>query len=291
MKKIILRILVGLILATSVSAQTQEQKPVLLDEFGRVNLEEIMARLDMFINESSKTPNAKGHIRIYGENENCFLCRYGFGSLLNAYLKNTRKFSTENYSIDYCDETGENLRTELYLMPPAAELPKCAETLEMPKNSALFDSAVFFFKNIKPSPLEDSVIAIGPQNGEYSLNVLKKVKSFLDKSPESKIYIVGYLSTNERTKFEDKSGETIEKTTRNLDKKSLVKKMFQNAKKEFIKNGINSSQIETIEGGYVKGERKLEFWFVPKGGEIPKPKSDDFLKKEPKGFTKTNSES
>ena len=275
MKKFISQVLVVLVLAISISAQTEDQKPVLLDEFGRVSLEEIMLRLDMFINESSKTPNSKGHIRIYGGNENCFLCRYGFGSLLDAYLKNTRKFSIEKYSIDYCDETGENRRTALYLLPPSAELPKCAETLEMPKNSVLFDSAYFFYENIKPLPLENSNIEIGPQNGEYSLNVLKKVKSLLDKSPESKIYIVGYLSTNEKTKFEDKNGETIEKTTRNLDKKSLVKKKFQNAKREFIKNGINSSQIETIEGGYVNGERKLEFWFVPKGGEIPKPKSDN----------------
>jgi hypothetical protein len=35
-----------------------------------------------------------------------------------------------------------------------------------------------------------------------------------------------------------------------------------------------------IEGGYVNGsERESEFRFVPKGGEIPKPKPDHFPKK------------
>ncbi len=280
MKRFISQILIVLVLVISVSAQTEEQKPVLVDEFGRINLEDLMMRIDNFLVTSQNNPNAKGHIRIYGSNENCFLCRYNFGSLVDAYIKNTRNFPKEKYSIDYCDENGEKLRTELYILPHNTELPKCAETLEIPKNSALFDSVYFYVKDIKLLPLEDSIIdVIGPSNGEYSVNVLKKVKSLLDKSPESKIYIIGYLGTNEQTTYEDKNGEQSEKIIRNLDKKSLGKKLFQNAKKEFIKNGINDLQIESIEGGYVNGERKLEFWFVPKGGEIPKPKPDYFPKK------------
>jgi hypothetical protein len=277
MKKIILQILLVLFAAISISAQAEEQKPELFDEFGRVALGERMQRLGQFMYSSTKTPNLKGHIRIYGSNENCFLCRYRLGSVVDAYFKNTIKISTENYSIDYCDENAENLRTELYLMPPATELPKCAETFEMPKNSVLFDSVYFYSENIEFLPLEASRIEIEePTGGIYSVHVLKKVKSLLDKSPESKIYIVGYLSTNEQTEFEDKNGETIEKTTRNLDKKSLGKKMFQNAKKEFVKSGINLSQIKTIEGGYLNGARRLDFWLVPKAREIPKPKPEYF---------------
>ncbi len=56
--------------------------------------------------------------------------------------------------------------------------------------------------------------------------------------------------------------------------------MILNAKKELIKNGIKSSQIETIKSGYSNGKRRLEFWLVPKGGEIPKLKSNYFPKKE-----------
>jgi hypothetical protein len=55
--------------------------------------------------------------------------------------------------------------------------------------------------------------------------------------------------------------------------------MLLNAKTKFIKNGINPAQIETINGGYVDDKRRLEFWFVPKGGEIPKPKPDYFPKR------------
>jgi len=266
--------LLTLLLVISISAQTAEQKPVLLDEFGRLGLEEIMARLDSFTTGLSTTPDTKGLIRIYGGDENCFACHYRRGSLMSAYLNNTRKFSPERYSIEYCTDSKEELRTQLYLLPTLTTLPKCEENLEIPKRSVLFDSAYFFYKeNNKPLPLEDSVIEIGPQNGEYSIDGLKMVKRLLDKSPESRIYVISYLGINIQASYEDKNGETVERTKRKLDKKSFAKKMLQNAKNALIKNGIDSSQIETIEGGYVNSERKLEFWFVPKDGEIPKPKS------------------
>ncbi len=45
--------------------------------------------------------------------------------------------------------------------------------------------------------------------------------------------------------------------------------MIQTARNELIRKGFKPSQIEAIDGGYVNGERRLEFWFVPKDGEIP----------------------
>lgn len=280
MKKLISQILFILLLAVSIKAQTEEQKPVLLDEFGRLNLESTAARLDFFLSKLLETPSANGVIRIYGESENCFLCRYHFGSVINAYLKNTRKFSTEKYSIEYCDEKTDDLRVTLYLLPPGASLPKCGEAVEMPKNSASFGKVHFFYNSNKLSPLEDTYIdVVGPANGEYSVDVLKKVKNLLDKSPESKVYIIVYLGTNFEHGYYDKKKGFVEQEIRKLDKKSLAQKLIQNAKTEFIKNGIKSSQIETIEGGYVDDRRKLEFWFVPKGGEIPKPEPDYFPEK------------
>jgi hypothetical protein len=92
------------------------------------------------------------------------------------------------------------------------------------------------------------------------------------------IYIIVYLGTNPETKYKDKNGKVIEKIVRNSDKKSLAKKLLLNARKEFIKNGINPSQIETVEGGYVDDRRELQFWLVPESGEIPKPKPDYFPK-------------
>ena len=102
----------------------------------------------------------------------------------------------------------------------------------------------------------------------------------MDKSPENKIYVIAYLGTNLESGYFDEKKGYIEKEIRKPDKKSLAGKLLLNAKKEIAKNGIDAAQIETIVGGYKDGRRKLEFWFVPKGGEIPKPKPDYFPKKK-----------
>ena len=174
----------------------------------------------------------------------------------------------------------KSLRIQLYLLPTGSTLPKCDRNNRNSQKIHAFRQNNFYFDSNKIIPLEDTVIdVVGSANGEYSRNALKKVKSLLDNSPESKIYIVVYLGTNLEQGYYDEKKGYIEKEIRNLDKKSLAKKLIQNAKKEFVKNGINPSQIETIEGGYVDDKRKLEFWFVPKGGEIPKPQPNYFPKK------------
>ena len=92
------------------------------------------------------------------------------------------------------------------------------------------------------------------------------------------IYIVSYLQTN-LEELETKKGKEKFRKLRNLDKKNVAKKMLQEAKEKLIENGIEISRIKTLDGGYVDDWRKLEIWFVPKGGEIPKPKPDYFPKK------------
>lgn len=102
----------------------------------------------------------------------------------------------------------------------------------------------------------------------------------MNESPESKVYVIAYLGVNVEEILVDKNGKATVKSRRKLDKKSVTKELFLNARNELIKNGIKPSQIETIEGGYIDDKRKLEFWFVPKGGEIPKPKPTYFPKKK-----------
>ncbi len=274
MRNIVFQILAILLFTISISAQTENPKPILIDEFGRLNAEESFARLDFFKSELSKTANAKAAIRIYGGSENCFLCHYRQGSYTTAILK-SRGHSLDKYSIQYCNEN-EELRIQLYVMPARFMLPTCNQILEIPKKSALFDTIYFYYNN-KLAPLENTYVeSTSPADGEYSLNGLKAIVKLLSKSPESKIYIVVYLGTNREENYQDTNG----KVKRKLDKKSLARKLLLNARREFVKNDINPSRIETIRGGYVDDKRKLEFWFVPKGGEIPRSKPDYFPKKK-----------
>lgn len=270
MKKIFLQILCALLLTLPLTAQRSVQKPEIFDQFAKINLDDLMGRLDNFIFQSRKSSGTKAHIRIFGSNEDCFLCRYRFGAVIDAYLKNTRKISSGGYFIEYCDDDGEDLRTELYLLPSPSKLPQCAETAEAPQKSVLFDTVGFYYKDSELLPLENSFVEIGPTNGEYSAEVLKKVQNILEKSSESKIFIVVYLGTNPKSNFADRNGESTKRTIRKPDQKSLARKLLRNAEKELIKNGVRRAQIQTIDGGYVEGKRKLQFWFVPKGGETPK---------------------
>lgn len=283
MKKITLHILAVLLFVVSVSAQ--ENKPRLIDEFGWLNAEENFAQLDSLAIELKKNEGLKGVIRIYGGGETCFLCHYSQGSYMTAIIKSriflSEKNSVEKYplfdksSIEYCNGN-EDLRVQLYLMPPESTLSACSQTLEIPKHSVLFQT-IYFFSNNQITPLENKFVdSTSPADGGYSLKALKEVKNILDKETESKIYIVVYLGTNLEQGYYDKKKGYVEKEIRKLDKKSLAKRLIQNAKAEFLKNGIKSSQIETIEGGYVDGKRKLEIWFVPQGGEIPKREPDYF---------------
>ena len=266
MQKLTLQLLFTLFLfTTAIYTQTEQQKPILLDEFGKLNAEENFARLDFLTSELLKNENLKAVIRINGGSENCFLCHYWQGSYTSAILK-SRKYPLDKFTIEYCNEN-EDLQVQFYLMPPKSTLPVCNQKLEMPKKSVLFQT-VYFFSTNQIVPLENTLVeSTSPADGDYSLNALQIVKSFLNKESEGKIYIIAYLGTN----F-DEYGEGI----RRLDKKSLARKLIKNAKSEFVKNGVQPSQVESVEGGYVEGERKLEFWFVPKGGEIPKPKPNYF---------------
>jgi len=287
MKNLISRVSVILFLAVSVSAQIEEKQPRLVDEFGRLNAEENFARLDFLAFELSKNEGLTSVIRIHGGGENCFLCHYWQGSYTTAiiksrlsYIRNSVKENQffDRYSIEYCNGS-DDLRVQLYLMPPESTLPGCNQTLEIPKNSVLFQT-IYFFSNNQIKPLENTFVASTSEaDGEYSLKSLKEVKNILDEEAESKIYIIAYLGTNLEHEYYDKKKGFVKKEIRKLDRKSLAKRLIQNAKNEFFKNGIKSSQIETIEGGYVDNKRRLEFWFVPKGGEIPKPKPDYFPKK------------
>ena len=273
MKKVVLQILVVFLLAVSISAQVEENQPGLIDEWGKVNLEEIMAQLNSLTIELEKKTNTKLFIKIYGGDANYFSSPYLRGSLITSFLRNNMKLAPEKYSIEYCNVNKGELWTKFFILPQNEQPSKCEENLELPATTVLFERVYFLFPDFKLKSLENSSVYIDSSaGGEYSEISQGILKRLLNSSPESKVYIIAYLQTN----FEiDENGKTITKKTSGLDKKWFAKSMTQAARTELIKNGFLPSQIVTIDGGYINGnERRLEFWFVPKGGEIPKPQPD-----------------
>jgi len=275
MKKIILQVSVVLALAFSISAQ--ENQPKLIDEFGNMPLGETMARLQGVMLEVEKIPNSKALIRIYGGREDYFAFSYNRGSMMKAVIKNNLLLPIEKVIIQFCNINQESVYTRFYIVRDNDKLETCDENLTSPKQTVLFDTVGFYSQKFKLTPLEHLIVEHGFSDGEYSQFSQDVLKRLLNESPESKLYIIAYLQTN----FEEaENGKIIVGKPSRFDKKFYANKMFRVARKELLKNGFSASQIVTINGDYVNGNgRRLEFWFVPQGGEIPKPKPDCIPKK------------
>jgi hypothetical protein len=273
MKRIISQILVILALAFSTSAQ--ENQPVLFDEFGKMPLDEMNARLDNLAIEINNTPQSKALVRIYGgEGSNS----YGRGSWIKSVWTVNRKNPPEKLLIQFCNINKEPLRTRFFVVRENDKVEACEENLSAPSATALFETIYFAQLDFELVPMEDTFIYVdaSPQ-GEYSRFAQETLKRLLSVSPQSRVYLIGYLQTNFETDFE---GKITSRKTNLPDKKSLAAKMLRSAKNKLLKNGFSPSQIVTIDGGYINDNgRRLEFWFVPKGGEIPKPKPDYVPKK------------
>jgi hypothetical protein len=255
MKKFVRQILLVLILAVSISARSDEQKITMVDEFGKVSLEDLAARLDYLGSELDKNPTNKAVIRIYGGQEDFFAFPYIRGSVIKAYLKNNRKLPAEDFSIQLCNVNQEPIKTQFFIVNGNEKIELCNENPAIPKETVLFESLYFYWKSSSfwsEKPFEEtSIDVVSPSEQQYSQFSQNALLNLMDKSPESKIYLIGYFS-----------------------KKDNKRKDNWAVEKELIKGGINKSRIIKIDGGYQDSTKVIEIRFVPKGGEIPKSKLD-----------------
>ncbi len=280
MKNLISQIIVVLFLSISISAQ--ENQPELVDEFGKMHSDELMGRIDSFAREIYKIPNSKALVRISGGKEGYFGLPYVQGSIIKSGWEYNIKRPAEKLLIQFCNVNEGPIHTQFFIVRENDKVETCNENLITPKQAVLFDGAYFYVDPETPEFAFESIENRGvewqsvtpAQYSEFALNILKRL---LKDSPESKVYIIAYLQTNFE---EDENGKIIVGKASNLDKKYYAQKMFRAVRKELFKIGFSNSQIKTIDGGYVNNyRRRLEFWFVPKGGEIPKPKPEYFPKK------------
>jgi len=280
MKKITLQLLIVFALAFSVSAQ--ENKPELFDEFGEMPIDEMRFRVINLALEVNKVPNSKALIEIYGRQKRSFASAYIRGSLMKSIWEKFIKLPPEKLLIQFCNINKEPILTKLSVVRENDKIEPCDENLIVPKETVLFESSYFdvtdfSVSEIKFISVENDYPSVEGTEGNYSEIAQNVLKKFLKNSPGSRIYIIAYLNANFETIEND---EFVTKKIPVLDRKSHANKMFRAARKVLIKNGFSPSQIVAIDGGYVKGnERRLEFWFVPNGGDIPKPQPDYFPKR------------
>lgn len=251
MKKIIQLSLV-FALVINIFAQNSEQKIVLIDEFGVLGSEDISARVDNLRTELNNQPNSKAVIKIYGGQENSFALPYLRGATIKALLKNNNQMPIERFSIQFCNVNQEPLRTQFFLVSANEKIGLCDENLTVPRETVLYETLYSYSKENNFSseqPIEGAYFDVVGEGGrQYSQISQNALLNLISKSPESKIYLLGYFSKKDK---------------KNKDKWAV--------EKELIKNGISKSKIIKIDGGYKGSTKVIEIWFVPKGGKIPKP--------------------
>jgi hypothetical protein len=279
MKKLISLVSVVLLLAVSIAAQVEDNKPKFVDEFGKMPLDEMKMRIDSLARDMKSTPNSKALIRIYGGQDVYFGRPYVLASVMKAIWENNLEYPPEELQIQFCSINNDPIFTRFFIVRENDKPDVCDENVTVPKQAVLIDTVEFYTVKFKLVAIDNLAIDFGySDSGEYSLFSQDVLKKLLNDFPESHLYLIAYLKANS---LDD--GNVIKKKKGRPDSKLLAKRMFQSAKSYLIKNGVAASQIVTINGGYKSGFlRSLEFWFVPAGGEIPKPKPDYFPKKKTK---------
>ena len=275
MKKIASQILAVLLLTVSIAAQVEDNQPKLIDEFGFMPADELMARIDALANQIAATPNSRALIRVSGGQKNYFAFSYVYGSEISAYWSHSRKLPSAKLSIQFCDIGPQPGMVKFFVMRENDKTPVCNENLTAPPQTTLFETVTFDFYDFpkfKFTPIESDGFYMEGANGEYSGFSQNALKKLLKDSPQSRVCIVAYGLTNFKTNLE---GEVISKDPKRLDKKYVAARMINHARAELLKNGFAAARIVALDGGYVNGNaRRLEFWFVPPGGAVPKPQPD-----------------
>lgn len=276
----LLQIISILVFSISILAQTEEQKTVLVDEFGELNSETLSVRIENFRTELQNNPNSKGYVIIYRDKT----LPVGFSIRYQVKIQN---YLTENLGVSQARFEFINgglaveKNTQLWISMDGSR-PSIKNSLSEepePNKTFLFDEFPYPGKNDV-----GGCCAIDGYTEEAKKASLDKFAQKLKNQPLNKGYIILYgqnCTDCSESAVYSKNGKYLgTKSNIYLDFKTEITKSLLKEKTYLLKNyGIKSSRIIAINGGY-KEWRTMELWIVPKEGEIPKPKPDYFPKKK-----------
>ncbi len=93
-------------------------EPVLIDEFGKLSNDDVRSRLDTFFTELGNNPNNQGYIINYGTDKDVAARE----KLITDHI-NFRKFDRSRITLVRGGDTGQDVKTKLYRIPPGADNP------------------------------------------------------------------------------------------------------------------------------------------------------------------------
>lgn len=241
-----------------VVTQAGNQSALLIEEYGDINYEDEIARLDNFAIELQNEPNAKAYIIIYRSRRDPPGLNHRHGFMMKHYLVDIRGINPERIVIV---EGGARscMSVELWHLPAGAASPPLKGTY----NSHTDITATFKYDE------HDYLLPIDPilydeYNSEgkgVAPELLGGFAAALKKRPDARAFVIAY----EQYCREVCSPDTL------LDRRGTAEKMLRHEKEILTgRYGIESSRIVTVKGGY-RRYRKIELWIVPKGADKPVP--------------------
>lgn len=274
-----------LILATSSFAQNENQEMILYDEQKDMPLNSILySSMGSVAYEMSQDKDLKFQVNIFGgKGTKYFSTPYIYKAYISTQLKINYKVPAERILVQNCNVHKEELRVRVYQVPKNVKFELCEENLIVPSKSVLFET-LYFYPNattLYEKAIEETVVDLYTLESQYSKTSLEVLENMLKNSPKNKVYLISYLGkSTESIETKDENGKLKFDQIETPDTKEQGKKILNNIQGILERNGIKSSKIKTIEGGYQNEQRYVEIWFVPKSGEIPMPKPDYSLEKD-----------
>ncbi len=258
-----------MLLTVPTSAWAQINKPSQIDEFGRVNSEEIEARLDNATIQLLNNPDSLLQFVFSRGKKDTLGSVYRLYGLMKTYLL-VRKIDMKRVAVSFC-EPKDQQSGQIWLVSETGPRKSCD-----PENITIAETTMF---DLAPSATMKGidfgcciVDSFGPVAAGESLRGFAEL---LKRYPRAKGYVFSYGGTN---KYLTSDSRGRNRVIRNLDTARDVAAMSRKARRILTQAGVDRNRIITKNAGYRDWGAQMEFWIVPHGGVVPKP-SPNYPKK------------
>ncbi len=260
----------------------QGYDPKMLDEFSKLNSEQLQARLDAVAMEMQNLPNDLLYVRFKRDKNTLLGFPFRYTTRIKTYLVKNRGIEEKRIKIFIGEINGVQL-TELWLQPPDFE-----SYFNTSYNPEFDEKLTLLFDNFSYPLKTDSggccaVDEYKEEEKQVSLDVFAKQ---LKDKPKMKGYLIiyGQYCTNcSFTAVYSRKGKYLrDKPDIYLDSPKTVAAISKKEKDYLVKHlSIETSRVFVINGGF-REWRELELYLVPKNGKNPKVKPTTFPPKRTK---------
>ncbi|MEP6923328.1 MAG: hypothetical protein ABI954_02590, partial [Pyrinomonadaceae bacterium] len=254
-----------LLLPFNTLAQEKPNSPVLVDDFGRLQVSQLIARLGVAVNEFQNQPDAK----IFLINYRSYLELPGASSrFLNGmkqYIVRSLRISPKQ--IILIDGGEVSCRTTQVWIAPAGTAPKATIT---PYQTAFPDTYSTRKFDEYYYPYSEDFQYDDYSYGFNSVNSLGAFVEAVKKERGTQAYVIVYPQYYiERIEEQDKRGKTTTRSRIHLDSANTVAKMQKEIRNELVNTyNLSFARVKIVNGGY-RNLRQVELWILPRGEHAP----------------------